>query len=67
MQTDIEVKKIKNEEKKPDITGNNMLQNDADVVEEIKVQATPVGSAVVQEPSGSLTATQVQSTLNCQI
>ena len=59
MQTEIEVKKIKTEDKKPELGSNNMLQNDVDAMEDIKVQATPVEPTVVHEPDGTLTATAV--------
>lgn len=59
MATEIELKKVETEEKKPELGSNNMLQNDVDAVEDIKVQATPVEPTVVQEPDGTLTATAV--------
>ena len=59
MQTQIEVKNVENEEKKPELGSNNMIQNDVDAVEDIKVEATPVEPTVVPEPEGSLTATAV--------
>ena len=59
MQTEIEVKKIETEDKKPELGSNNMLQNDVDAMEDIKVQATPVEPTVVHEPDGTLTATAV--------
>lgn len=59
MQTVVELKQIESNDKKPEVVGNNMEQNDVESVEEVKVETPTKEIPVSEETSGDLSATAV--------